>query len=91
MGRVDADDNESVARIALFPLLDVRECADAVDATVLEEIEQYDLATQVGDPQGRGVQPRQATVEFGRPFPARKTCGGTALAAEYTRCKQKNA
>ena len=59
-GRMDADHHNLIG-ILLFQLLQVRNDVHAVDAAVRPEIEQYDFASQVLEPDRRvGIDPIQS-------------------------------
>ena len=48
LGRVHADDHEARVAVAAVPRLQVRQRADAVHAGVGPEVDQHDLAAQLG-------------------------------------------
>jgi hypothetical protein len=57
LGAVHADDRQAGARVALVPLADVRERAQAVDARVGPEVDQDDTAAQGGKRERLRVEP----------------------------------
>src|SRR5579875_3613985 len=62
-----ADDIEAVRVVLRIPAFEHGEVADAVDAGVLPEIDEHDLAAVVGDVvRGRRIEPHHARAEIGR-------------------------
>jgi hypothetical protein len=62
--RMHADDHEPLIRILLMPLLHIGFDISAVVATEGPELDHHDLALQVGQMQGRAVQPGLIRFEF---------------------------
>src|SRR5262249_30622015 len=63
--RVDADRDQPSVLVLLGPGADVGEGAQPVDAGVRPELDEDDLAAEVVDPEGRGVEPAGGPVEPG--------------------------
>src|SRR5262249_38160241 len=73
LGRVDADDDQTLIRVLLRPRADVAEGAQPVDARVRPEVDQDDLAAQPFgcerlpvEPARRAVEGRQAALDVRR-------------------------
>src|SRR4051794_14921638 len=60
---VDSDDDQSVASVGLRPGTDVRLLAQPVDACQRPEVDEDDVAAQVGGAEWLGVQPRGRSIE----------------------------
>src|SRR5438445_2257740 len=73
--RVHPDDYEPVLRIARVPRLQVRQRAQAVDARVRPEVDEYDLAAQPPESQRRRVEPVRDPLERRRRTEVRKARG----------------
>jgi hypothetical protein len=67
LGRVHADDHQAVVLVLLGPGADVREGPEPVDAGVGPELDQDDLAAQLGCRRWRRIEPSGRPAKKGQP------------------------